>query len=95
MKLTSAQIERTTDQFDAEPVPNDGRLVAELEEIFGDHTFFLAEDGLHIVEPAATQAGTPAGRIVKLARWADRDRKKLAVHRLEPTSVVINLDRAA
>ncbi len=28
--------------------------IPKLREVFGDHTFFVDDDGLHIIEPAAT-----------------------------------------
>jgi hypothetical protein len=93
MKLTSAQIEQTTTQFEAMPIPPDNSMVPELSGLFGDHTFFLDGDGLHIVEPGEPDA--PVGRIVKLASWTDRDRTILATHPPQPTDVVVDLDKAA
>jgi len=51
MKLTSAQIERTLNQFEAQAIPEDHPLLPRLNELFGDHTFFIDSDGLNIVEP--------------------------------------------
>jgi hypothetical protein len=42
-------------------------VVSQLNELFGERTFFLDSDGLHIVEPAASTASTPTGRVMKLA----------------------------
>ena len=41
MKLTSAQIERTLSQFEAEAIPDSHPALPRLNELFGDHTFFL------------------------------------------------------
>jgi len=41
MKLTSAQIERTLGQFEAEAIPDSHPALPRLNELFGDHTFFL------------------------------------------------------
>jgi hypothetical protein len=93
MKLTPAQIEQTTMQFDAQPVPEESRLAPELHRVFGDHTFFLGADGLHIVE--AAEGGAREARVVKLAGWTDPDRTALTPHDPEVTETVVALDRAA
>ena len=57
MKLTSAQIERTLRQFEAEAIPDSHPALPRLNELFGDHTFFLDRKGLNIVEPTADPTG--------------------------------------
>jgi hypothetical protein len=57
MKLASAIIERTLDQFEAEALPDNHPAVPQLSELFGDHTFFLDVDGLNIVEPQSLAGG--------------------------------------
>jgi hypothetical protein len=97
MKLTAEQIDGVTSQFEAQAVPQDNRMIAELNNIFGEHTFFLDNNGLHIVEKLAEpeEAGAPIVRVVKLASWTDPDHRTLAAHPPEPTNLVINLDKAA
>lgn len=91
MKLTSAQVERTLSQFEAQAIPDDHPLVPQLNELFGDHTFFLDSNGLNIVEPAEpTQAGQQA-TVVNLANWSDADPPSLAPHEPEPTDLVVVL----
>jgi hypothetical protein len=41
MKLTSTQIERTIGQFEAQAIPEDHPVVPQLNDLFGEHTFFL------------------------------------------------------
>ena len=68
MRLTSAQVERTMSQFDAQPVPDDHPMVPKLNNLFGDHTFFLDSNGLSVVEPTETrEPGVAACNAVKLA----------------------------
>ncbi|HET9534814.1 MAG TPA: hypothetical protein VFP43_05660 [Mesorhizobium sp.] len=55
MRLTSAQVERTMSQSDAQPVPDDHPMVPKLNNLFGDHTFFLDSNGLSVVEPTETR----------------------------------------
>ena len=54
MKLTSTQIEQTLGQFEAEPIPEDHPMVPQLNEVFGEHTYFVNSDGLIILEPAGS-----------------------------------------
>jgi hypothetical protein len=92
MKLNSAQVEQTLTQFEAQVIPEDHPLVPELNELFGDHTFFLDGNGLNVVEPnESTQAGAPAGIVVNLANWSDAQLTLLTPHEPEPTEVVIIL----
>lgn len=50
MKLTAPQIEQVANQLQARPVPENSRMAPDLERYFGQHTFFLGGDGLHILE---------------------------------------------
>ena len=54
MKLTSTQIEQTLDQFEAEPIPENHPMVPQLNEVFGEHTYFVNSDGLIILEPTGS-----------------------------------------
>jgi len=104
MKLTSAQVERALNQFEAQALlqaqalPDDHPAVPQLNKLFGDHTFFLDSDGLHIVEPAEPIAGMQrpraAAMAVKLASWSDEYQTTLAPHAPEPTDVVVVLGAA-
>jgi hypothetical protein len=92
MRLTSALVERTLSQIEAEAVPDSHPAVPELNRLFGDHTFFLDSNGLNIVEPAQSpEARVQAGKVVNLASWNDADPPSLAPHEPEPTDVVIVL----
>jgi hypothetical protein len=92
MKLTSVQVERTLSQFQAEAVPDDHPVVPQLNNLFGEHTFFLDGSGLNIVEPAETaRPGTQAAKVVNLANWSDDDPARLEPHEPEPTDVVVVL----
>ena len=48
MKLNSAQVQRTLDQFEASVIPDEAPVIAKLNELFGEHTFFLDQHGLNI-----------------------------------------------
>jgi hypothetical protein len=91
MKLTSTQVERTLDQIEARAIPDDHPVVSQLNDLFGDHTFFLDSNGLNIVEPAeSAQAGiVQSAKIVNVASWSGDD--GLEPHEPRPTDVVIVL----
>ena len=78
MKLNSAQLERTLGQFEARPIPDDHPLIPQLNDLFGEHTFFLGCRGLNIVEPV--EAGGMSGMVVNLASWSDDSESGLEVH---------------
>ena len=92
MKLNTALVERTLGQFDAQAIPENHPAVAELSQVFGEHTFFLNGTGLHVVEPVKTEdSGGETGKVIRLAAWTDENRNKLAPHEPQPTDVVIPL----
>ena len=92
MRLTSAQVERALSQFEAHAIPDDHPIVPQLNNVFGDHTFFLNNNGLNIVEPTEPpRAGVQAARVVNLANWSGEDPPSLAPHEPEPTDAIIEL----
>ena len=92
MRLTSAQVERALNQFDAQQIPDDHPMVAQLNDLFGDHTFFLDSNGLSVVEPAeANNPGVATGKVVNLADWSDDKLTTLSPHPPEDTDVVVVL----
>jgi len=92
MRLTSTQLERTLNQFESEPIPDDHPIVPRLNDLFGNHTFLLDNNGLNIVEPAESpQPGVQTARIVNLANWSDGNPPTLTPHEPEPTDAIVNL----
>src|SRR5712692_420251 len=94
MKLTSAQVERTINQFEAEALHDSHPAVRQLSELFGDHTFLLDSNGLNILEPAdeAPRDRVQAARVVNLANWSDETLTRLAPHEPESTGAIIELE---
>ena len=94
MKLTSAQVERTINQFEAQALPDSHPAVPQLSEMFGDHTFLLDSNGLNILEPAdeAPRERVQAARVINLANWSDENLTRSAPHEPEPTGAIIELD---
>jgi hypothetical protein len=93
MKLNSAQLKRTLSQFDAEVLPDDHPAVSQLNNLFGDHTFFLDGGGLKVLEPTEAPETEPrTGQVVSLADWSDASLTSLRPHEPELTGVVIVLE---
>ena len=93
MKLNLTQLKQTLSQFDAEVLPDNHPAVAQLNNLFGDHTFFLDGGGLKVLEPAgAPEMEGQTGEIVSLASWSDETLTSLRPHEPEPTGVVIVLE---
>jgi hypothetical protein len=91
MRLTSEQVERTLNQLDAQAIPDDHPMMAQLSEIFGNHTFFLNTDGLNVVEPADPERDGETGKVVNLADWADESLTRLTPHPPQVTEIEITL----
>ena len=95
MKLSPERVNQTLGQFDAQVVPEDHPSVPQLNDMFGDHTYFVDGNGLNIVEPAAAADGQEAGQVVNVASWSDESQSRLTPHEPEPTDVVVMLEPTA
>jgi hypothetical protein len=92
MKLNATQLKQTLNQMDAQVLPDDHPAAGQLSELFGDHTFFLDENGLKVLEstePMETEAQT--GSVVSLADWNDGTFSSLRPHEPAPTGEVVIL----
>ena len=94
MKMNSAQIEQTLQQFQAKPIPGEHPVMPQLNRLFGEHTYFLDGKGLNIVEPVnEEQDGGRRAVVVNLANWDDRaEKNNLEPHPPEVTDLVIDLE---
>ena len=96
MKLSTAMVERTLDHFKAHALPESHPAIGTLSQLFGEHTFFIDDHGLNIVQPAmkpAMKYDTDAefGQVVKLASWEDTAQTSLKPHEPKPTGVMVPL----
>ncbi|WP_458759906.1 hypothetical protein ACSVBT_03615 [Afipia sp. TerB] len=93
MKLNSEQVKQALTQFEAQAIPDNHPAVAQLNDIFGEHTFFLNGSGLHVLQAAASDgAETQTGAVVNLANWSNDERTSLTPHEPEPTGEVVILE---
>jgi hypothetical protein len=90
MKLNEVQISKTLAQFRAQVLAENHPAIAHLCETFGQHTFFLDERGLHVLELLEVPGmEAQEGEMVSLADWSDEGFTKLTTHEPEPTGFVI------
>src|SRR5262245_13016693 len=93
MKMNSAQIEQTLTQLDAEAIPPDHPMMTQLMGMFGDHTYFLDNAGLNIVEPVdEAETDGSLGVVVNVATWIDPTAASLQPHEPELTEQRISLE---
>jgi len=92
MKLNSTQIEQALSQFKAQVIADDSPAIPELNDLFGDHTFFLDTRGLNVLELIELPRMEPrSGEVINIADWSDGTLTKLLAHQPEPTGIVIRL----
>ena len=93
MKLSTAMVERTLDHFKAHALPESHPAIGTLNQLFGEHTFFIDDHGLNIVQPAMKyDTGAEFGQVVKLASWEDTAQTSLKPHEPKPTGVMVPLN---
>ncbi len=92
MRLTTRQIEHTLDQIEAQAIPDDNPAIQQLNRTFGDHTYFLDEDGLNIVETIDNpENGGETTTVVKVGSWTDATHTTLMVHEPEVTDLLVDV----
>jgi hypothetical protein len=97
MKLNTAQVARTESELQAKALPESHPLVPELNRLFGDHTYFLSQSGLNIVERAGEALELSAanvgdtGVVINIANWTDSSPPKLEAHEPEVTDHTVAL----
>jgi len=93
MKLNSMQIKQTLRQMDAHVLPDNHPVAMKLTDRFGDHTFFVDERGLKVLEPPeAPHLEVQSGEVFSLADWTDETLTSLEPHAPEPTGETILFD---
>src|ERR1700716_1167506 len=86
MKMNSAQIKQTLNQFEAQAIPAGHPAMPQLERLLGGDTFFLDSEGLNIAEPVeAEQNDRRRSVVVNRASWADGTKASLEPHEPEST----------
>ena len=98
MKLTTDQTAAVQRQTGADPLPEDNPTMGQLREIFGEHTFYVAEQGLVVPEttpePAAPEAADDSVEFMLVAVWAGEDKQSLQPIEPQPTGIKLELATA-
>jgi hypothetical protein len=93
MKLSAARVEQTLNQFESRVLPDSDPSMQKIKALWGDHTYFLAVNGLNIVEPLDNRdPSVEVAKVVNLASWADETATSLAPHPPQTTEVVVEFD---
>lgn len=92
MKLSADHKLQIQQQLQADPIPDDEPVVDRLTKVFGDHTFYVTEEGVLVWDWLDKPNGT-AGRLIALqvASWTDLDFEELHLHEPIQTGIIINL----
>jgi hypothetical protein len=90
MKMSAALKVKVEKQLGCNAIPEEHGAAPKLQQAFGDHTFFLDKNGLHIVEPDPSTSNQ-SGKVVKLAKWANQERDALQGQEPEVLSVTVDL----
>jgi hypothetical protein len=92
VKLNADQIVEVQRQVGVDPVDADDPATETLRENFGDHTFYVGQEGLFVWEPAegADGAEDPAV-LVHVAEWSEDRDDALVSQEPKATDLVIDL----
>ena len=92
MKLSDQEIQQLHDQIGIDPLPDNYPVLGDLIKAFGQHTFYLTGDGLHIFEYTETPVdGGNEAVSVRIASWANEDNTDLSRHNPVLTGIKIHL----
>ncbi len=89
MRLSELQLQRVQEHTGASVVPDDNPSMPALKQNFGDHTFFLDGDGLHIWETVEAESDESSKLVgVRIASWSSDEKTSLVPHEPAPSQVL-------
>lgn len=89
MRLSELQLQRVQEHTGASVVPDDNPSMPALKQNFGDHTFFLDGDGLHIWETVEVEPDESSKLVgVRIASWSNDEKTSLVPHEPAPSQVL-------
>ena len=91
MKLSDNQVKAVEEQTGLQPIPEDNPAMDQLKENFGDHTFYVDDRGLYILETPQDDAQQAQATAVQVAQWTDENRNALQAHEPQATDAVFSL----
>lgn len=93
MKLSDEQIKAVEENTGLQPVPDDNPAMDQLKENFGEHTFYVDDRGLYVLETAPDDAEEDHATAVQVAQWTDENMTALQPHEPKATDAVIKITR--
>ena len=91
MLLTADQMQVVQERVGVDPVDPDDPAVVTLSENFGDHTFYVGQEGLFVWEAVdGTQGGEPAV-LMHIAEWSEECDDALMSKEPQATDLVVDL----
>ncbi|MEX2642051.1 MAG: hypothetical protein WD270_01265 [Acetobacterales bacterium] len=90
MKLNEVQIDVVQQQVGVEPVPDDNPAVDTLKEHFGDHTFYVGQEGLFVWEEVDREGPEDAAVLVQLASWSEQQPDTLVPHEPQVSELMVD-----
>ncbi len=91
MKLSEAQVQAVEEQTGLQPIPEDNPAMQQLKDNFGDHTFYVDERGLYVLETPADDTEETHATAVQVASWSDESCTALQAHEPMATDAVFKL----
>ncbi|RDD62713.1 hypothetical protein [Ferruginivarius sediminum] len=93
MKLNDEQVKAVEEHTGLQPIPEDNPAMAQLKQNFGEHTFYVDDRGLYVLETAADDDQQTHATAVQVASWTDENRTALQAHEPQATDAVFKLTR--
>jgi hypothetical protein len=92
MMLTEEQVAAIKRQLDIEALEESNPSMDMLRKQFGEHTFYVGEDGLYMFEglDAPSHPGQPAN-MVQVGAWTDENRNAMKPVKHNVTDVLVDL----
>jgi len=94
MLLTDEQIAVARETIGASPVDPAHPAISQLIQAFGEHTFYVDQNGLLVfVDPVEMEQEPGDPRLVLIAAWTDDQRRELGA--VNPVDTGVTLPQAA
>lgn len=93
MKLNDAQAAAAKETLGADPIPEEHPVAQQLSQTFGEHSFYLDNNGLLVFEK--TQEDPNTACLFLIAAWTDDEKKELGGVQPQPTNITIDVSDAA
>ena len=91
MKLNDEQITQVEEQTGATPISDANPALEQIKSHFGEHTFYLSDQGLIIWEPVEDDAVPLDVAAIQIAAWADDDKTSMMLHEPKATTLILRL----